>query len=90
MLKLQIMGAILKQKYWVCKVFKHSLKTQGEKLNNSSKKLKVSANLLGLLAESRSNKKPGLERPTAISMHFLLSNWFLPLGCAAEMQKPTI
>ena len=29
----------------------------GEKLNNSSKKLKVSANPLGLLAENRSNKK---------------------------------
>ena len=32
-------------------------KLKGEKLNNSSKKLKVSANPLGLLAENRSNKK---------------------------------
>ena len=31
-----------------------------KKLNNSSKKLKVSANPLGLLAENRSKKKPGL------------------------------
>ena len=30
---------------------------KGKKLNNSSKKLKVSANPLGLLAENRSNKK---------------------------------
>ena len=51
------MVKILKQKYWVFEIFKHSLKTQGEKLNNSSKKLKVSANPLGLLAENRSNKK---------------------------------
>ena len=32
-------------------------KLKGVKLNNSSKKLKVSANPLGLLAENRSNKK---------------------------------
>ena len=32
-------------------------KLKGKKLNNSSKKLKVSANPLGLLAENRSNKK---------------------------------
>ena len=38
------MGTILKQKNWVFEIFKHSLKTQGEKLNNSSKKLTVPAN----------------------------------------------
>ena len=32
-------------------------KLKGKKLNNSSKKLKVSANPLGLLAKNRSNKK---------------------------------
>ena len=34
-----------------------SSKLKGKKLKNSSKKLKVSANPLGLLAENRSNKK---------------------------------
>ena len=48
------------------KIFPKSVKTQGKtqnfanKLKNSSKKLKVSANPLGLLAENRSKKKPGL------------------------------
>ena len=35
-------------------------KLKGKKLNNSSKKLKVSANPLGLLAENRSKKKPDI------------------------------
>ena len=47
------MGTILKQKYWVFEIFKHSLKIQRGK----TKKLKVSANPLGLVAKNRSNKK---------------------------------
>ena len=43
-------------------------KLKGKKLNNSSKKLKVSANPLGLLAENRSKKK-------AWSNHSLESFW---------------